>query len=431
MGKERRQSGGAGERPAHIESATPVKPSNTTLTSGSKSKSEKSKSSTNGEQRRSIAAFRSELNANRKAKADDAEAERTKKRRRSSATEAASTKELSQVLQATEATLPTTATNGDTVMEDVAESGAAETDSSRAVAVTLRRSSTSMSAEQRQSRPVVPLWDVTKPTAGCFLRVDPIYSPDEKYLILATSRAVEVYSTETSLLVRKVTFSSLHTITRIAISQTHPDQLYAASQAGTVFKIDWLGGRIIHQWETSTAISHMACMESPVSDQDVLITASDLPTQGFALSYHQVPDSNKTSTVKTRIIDSPSEPVHALFAMPQGEAIFAATGDNLTIATLEPHQDPSKKGQLHAQSRRVQSSEPIVSISAMRSPDSDDIDLVLGGLRNNIYIYADIFGQLSASFEGKSVNASLTPRQLNGHRSTVEAVKWSLDGKSA
>lgn len=54
-------------------------------------------------------------------------------------------------------------------------------------------------------------WKVSKPMGGRMLDIDPIFTADEKYLILTYNTSIQIYSAVDSLLVRRIPITTLDT----------------------------------------------------------------------------------------------------------------------------------------------------------------------------------------------------------------------------
>jgi len=87
---------------------------------------------------------------------------------------------------------------------------------------------------------------------GRMLDIDPIFSPDERYLIVTYNTSIQVYSTEDSLLVRRIALPipgtdgenelvSAHIVASV-LSKSDADYVWVASSDGRIWHINWTSG---------------------------------------------------------------------------------------------------------------------------------------------------------------------------------------------
>lgn len=88
-------------------------------------------------------------------------------------------------------------------------------------------------------------WSITRPEGGAFIDHDPVLTPDEQFLILATKQDIHVYATKTSLLVRTLHVAKNSEI--VTYAQILPQEQYLAVglKDGSLLKYDWTTGRKI------------------------------------------------------------------------------------------------------------------------------------------------------------------------------------------
>ncbi|KAB8304819.1 hypothetical protein EYC80_004160 [Monilinia laxa] len=258
-------------------------------------------------------------------------------------------------------------------------------------------------------------WRISEPVGGRMIDADPIFSEDEKYLILANRMSLLVYSTSDSLLTRTIRFDhSKHTFAHIVaykFSPTDSNIVWVALSDGAIYRLDWTTGAGNDQsWKiSSTGCIHMtvASMISAGRRRDVVFT---------------------TET-----------PINYLQTAHGGSVLLAASGKSVLLGYVR-NLDFDTTDKVRYVFRVFDSTSTILSLDARVSPrtSTDDrnipkkipvVDVVVGDSRGVIFLHRDLLGNLIQS-ENKSYASmiNLVPAKLHWHRKGVQTVKWSLDG---
>jgi NET1-associated nuclear protein 1 (U3 small nucleolar RNA-associated protein 17) len=265
-------------------------------------------------------------------------------------------------------------------------------------------------------------------------------------------RGVHVYSTSTSTLVRTLSVSSLETVASYALSVTHPNRLYVATEAGSIALWDWQSGREILAVPPKWPIRAMVVTQLYGTTYDTVFT---LETERInenikndrIVSRHFLTDKNG-QTVSTHVPLFWVENQDLLFlqVVDDGNAIFAASAQKMFFGNIKSElvnsnvdEDPLSFDRRYIW-RILESNDPLTCFDAkVRSRPADHkldrsnllnakmYDLVCGGIYGDIFIYEDVLHKLEEN-EVKPNSSLLAPRLMRWHREAVGAVKWSLDG---
>ena len=280
------------------------------------------------------------------------------------------------------------------------------------------------------------------------LDIDPILTPDEKFMILAYNTSLQVYSCADSLLIRniKLPVSSgtehLEHIISACLSPLDPDFVWVASSLGRIWLINWTTGdgasshvKIKCDFISGMSVDSMdfgdetrdvpfVCIRKASRWQIVACTIQDRGLKSTAILFSQEKDFA----------------IHNIQTLRNGHTIVASADRNVLLGSL------TRKGasldQVAYQFYTFDCSDDITCLDA-RSADrvhlnratqrkqGDDpvIDIVVGCARGPVFLYNDILPQLQILSKGKSRDFSLQPRKYHWHRRAVHAVKWSRDGK--
>ncbi|KAL8939434.1 MAG: hypothetical protein Q9216_003353 [Gyalolechia sp. 2 TL-2023] len=283
-------------------------------------------------------------------------------------------------------------------------------------------------------------WRVSEAVGGQMLDIDPLFSPNEDYILLAHNASVNVYSTATSLLVRKLRLSHSERLSTFAISSAEPNHLYLATRTGIIQLWDWLEGRLLHFWLFQSQVYSLATSTLADKDQDIeqLVYTVDRYGAGpWRISAHRLHlEAEITEGVTLR---KSKESITAFKVIDHGRVIIATSGSILTIGVAEVSEELSLKN-LSYTWRDIECSEWISCFDVRmvkaenntsgKNPQLPRTDVVIGGLKGSLHVYDDLLRHLVRK-EKRSSKAYVddwTPRKLHWHRSTVLSVKWSRDG---
>ncbi|KAF1813005.1 tricorn protease domain 2-containing protein [Eremomyces bilateralis CBS 781.70] len=262
---------------------------------------------------------------------------------------------------------------------------------------------------------------------GRFLAIDPIFSADEEYLILATRRSVELYLLADSLLSSKFIVPPQYgAITAVAISNVEPSSMYVATSALRILLWDWSLEKAISIWETAHAVKHIAVVPGKSPEEEALLAV-------FHLS--QKDRTKLTPAIVAKSVKSGDgfigEP-WTVFESSMEITGLKAIGDECLVAVSSRSVaigEPSKTDQSYTW-RLVEVNERISSFDAksLKVDSKSQLNLALGGEDGIIYSYENILRKLKQT-ERSIGSLNLAPRLLHWHRGAVGSAKYSNDGK--
>ncbi|KAK4193452.1 NET1-associated nuclear protein 1 [Podospora australis] len=289
-------------------------------------------------------------------------------------------------------------------------------------------------------------WKVQSPMGGRMLDIDPIFSPDERYLIVTYNTSIQVYSTEDSLLIRRIALPVTATednnehamghIVASALSKTSPDFVWVASSDGRIWYINWTSGAGADSPFTVDAkkILDMTvdAFEIGGSTVDVLLVLQRLTKSSAQIfAYDTQALSKKTGKLLHKYDESPQ----LLRSAAGGRVIVAAAKEVLHIGFLKPNKFASLQDlayRFHAfdvpDIITCLEVRPTVRPTKKGGVELHAVEVIVGCARGAIYLYSDLLSKLSGVGANSGTAGSIQPRKYHWHRRAVHSVKWSEDG---
>ncbi|KAL8700890.1 MAG: hypothetical protein Q9201_005210 [Fulgogasparrea decipioides] len=291
-----------------------------------------------------------------------------------------------------------------------------------------------------------PSWIVSEPVGGQMLDLDPLFSPKEDYLLIAFGNLILVYSTATSLLVRKLHVGRSDRISTFVFSSADPNHLYVGTKEGVIQIWDWLEGRKLHFWFTKCRIFAIAASSQVDADESSeLVYTIDRKGAGgpWRISAHRLRSGSEADQSEVVTLRKSQEPITAFKVVEHGKCIIATSGSVLTLGTSDvPAQAPL--GNVSYTWRDIECPEWISCfdvriVHGEESPTKKQsgkdlrigrIDIVIGGLKGSLHVYDNLLRNLirRERKSDKEMLGDLTSRQKHWHRNAVLTVKWSRDG---
>ncbi|KAF1974874.1 WD40 repeat-like protein [Bimuria novae-zelandiae CBS 107.79] len=291
----------------------------------------------------------------------------------------------------------------------------------------------------RQSDP----WSISAPQGGWFLPQDPVFSPDEKYLLLGKLRALDVYAVDTSLLVRSLPLSSSSVALAYALSSTNRDLVYVASSAGNISLWNWTDGSKLGRWEFGSNAKHLVVVEQPSVARDLVFTHEEVKDKHI-VSVHALYTGEEASKTEVKQILQNSRPITGMQVLLQGKLVVLSTANSMIVGKRQKRNKTALQ-EFEYTFREFEMSRRVTTFHAfVPMPDGNDkalaevhdhLDLAVGDDEGAIHLFDDVitkFVAVERSLKEKSEKKvgleSLAPRRLHWHRSAVRSLKWSLDG---
>ncbi|KAK3329452.1 hypothetical protein B0H66DRAFT_610318, partial [Apodospora peruviana] len=294
-----------------------------------------------------------------------------------------------------------------------------------------------------------PAWKVSSPMGGRMLDIDPIFSLDERHLILTYNTSIQIYSTDDSLLVRRIALPITESrsedgdelvsaqIVSSVLSKSSPEYVWVACSDGRIWRINWISGAGA---DTPFTVKAKKVLDVVVESVEIDSAADDvlLVLQKLKKSSAQIVayDSKALSASSGKVFYTFDEHPQLLRSVVGGKAIVAAAKETLHIGVLKRRKAPSSLGDLEYRFHSFNVSDIITCLDVRATMqmtkkgglEIQSLDLVVGGARGAIYVYSDVLSKLPAGESTSLKAAPIQPRKFHWHRRAVHSVKWSEDG---
>ncbi|KAL2180241.1 WD40-repeat-containing domain protein [Thermothelomyces heterothallicus CBS 202.75] len=295
---------------------------------------------------------------------------------------------------------------------------------------------------QSKSQP----WRLSKPMGGRMLDIDPIFSPDERHLLITYNTSIQVYSTEDSLLVRRIALPipgsdgenelvSTHIVASV-LSKCDTDYVWVACSDGRIWYLNWTSGSGV---DAPFKVEAKKVLDMTVDAVELGGKAEDVVLVLQKLTYSSAQifayNTKALSAGRGTLLHTYDESPQLLQSVAGGRLIVAAAKGTLHIGQLKPKKLASLGDLVY---RFVCFDVPdIVSCLNVRHTvrttkkggiEIQSVDLVIGGARGGIYVYHDILSKLPGEGSASSKAGLIQPRKYHWHRRAVHSVKWSEDG---
>ncbi|RKF55297.1 U3 small nucleolar RNA-associated protein 17 [Erysiphe neolycopersici] len=295
-------------------------------------------------------------------------------------------------------------------------------------------------------------WYLSPPIGGRMIRSDPVFTADEKFLIVATRATIQVITVANSLLIRSINLkldqstAASSQIVTTCLSPSRKNIIWVACSNGSVFCVDWTTGDMADSFWTvsSTGCSHMtvASIESNGRRRDVIFTTGNRKDEGYRTTANELADISGPISTASRTIYTSKEPIQILRVSTDGSVIVGASAKRILIGRIRST-DFDTVDKIKYQFRTLETKDFITSLDLRLSqrPDIQQspkkktlkapiVDVVVGNNRGIIFVHNDIAGKLFSQSQNEIISSSIgwMPSKLHWHRHAVHSVKWSLDG---
>ncbi|MCJ1404621.1 hypothetical protein MMC11_007847 [Xylographa trunciseda] len=287
-------------------------------------------------------------------------------------------------------------------------------------------------------------WQISDAVGGYLADLDPVFSVDEKHLLLAYESSICIYATNTSLLVRTLLMSAKQSrITGFTLSPSNPSLLYVALRQGLVEKWNWRAGQRLGKWIIGSQISGITAI-SQIShnvEEDLVYTA-DGRAGSWMITAHYLRLRESAHQTEAHTLYKSTEPISSVKVLGSGSVVTASAGSRLILGNITSPQNAALKNVKYTW-REITCPEWITAIDAhirggqkevdsggtiKASPaSSNSIDIVIGGLKGSVYVYRNLLANLIQKERKKQIPTPVS-QHLHWHRTGVGAVKWSADG---
>ncbi|PSR87176.1 WD40-repeat-containing domain protein [Coniella lustricola] len=285
-------------------------------------------------------------------------------------------------------------------------------------------------------------WRISEPMGGRMSDVDPIFSADEKFLLVTFDTSLQVYSAADSLLVRRIALPVVGAnngapyLVASALSQTSPNLVWLAASDGRIWRIDWTKGTGAQDcFRTKAGVIHDMTVGAATLNKtltDVLIVSESLKGTTKLVAY----DPTNLSNPQSHVLQNDSDKVNIVRTAAGGLILVAAAANTLVVGALKQSSMQSIQD-LQYDFFSVNAVDDICALSIRHSPKRSGsrkktsfdpseslVDVAVGCVRGAIYVYSDLLSQLQNASK-KGLDA---PRKQHWHRKAVHSVAWSKDG---
>ncbi|KAK4217597.1 WD40-repeat-containing domain protein [Rhypophila decipiens] len=292
-------------------------------------------------------------------------------------------------------------------------------------------------------------WKVSNPMGGRMLDIDPIFSSDEKHLILTYNTSIQVYSTDDSLLVRRIAIPvakprpenegepvPAHIVSSVP-SKVSPEHIWVACSDGRIWHINWVLGtgmdrpyllmtkNVLDMTVESVELGSLA--------EDVLLV---LQTSTKLLAQIVAYTTKALASNSGKVIHTCDESPQLLRSAVGAKAVIVAANDVVHIGLLKTKRKSANT--LEALEYRFTAfNVPDIitcldirpTLQTTRSGDElQALDLAVGCARGAIYAYKDVLSKLPTTASSSHKGSPIQPQKYHWHRRAVHSVKWSEDG---
>lgn len=290
-------------------------------------------------------------------------------------------------------------------------------------------------------------WSLSPAQGGWFLPVDPVFSSDEKYILLAIPTSLQIYSTETSLLTSTLPIGGTGvTITAYALSSADPNQVYIADSNKLITLWDWVDGKKIGRWDIGAIVRNMAVITQPGSNDD-LVFCHEAGSK-HVINVHALRTKGQASESELKHVLKTTANIQGIQVLLQGKYAIIATATSIIVGKrLKPSKTAIQDFEYVW--REFEFSKHITTFNAFfrtqevaakaKKPvqdQRDNLDLVVGDETGVILLFEDILASFAALDRTQKPNKndtynaeSMRPKRLHWHREAVGSVKWSRDGR--
>jgi NET1-associated nuclear protein 1 (U3 small nucleolar RNA-associated protein 17) len=288
-------------------------------------------------------------------------------------------------------------------------------------------------------------WVSSRAQGGWFIPADPVFSSDEKYLLVADSKSLRVYATETSLLANTLSADNTGILTAYTPSPTNTHLVYVAYSNGHIILWNWVVGKMVGRWNIGATVQHMTVTAPPGSEakgkaENDLIYCHEADEGCHTISVRVLLTKRHDTHAELKQVKqvlSASSAVRGLQVLLQGKYVVAATTDSIVVGKRAKASKTALEDFEYVW-REFKFSKHITTFSVFHREQQDNgnqrdvLDIAVGEETGVILLFEDILASFAmvekSSKDGADNAASFRPKRLHWHRDAVGSIKWSLDG---
>jgi NET1-associated nuclear protein 1 (U3 small nucleolar RNA-associated protein 17) len=268
-----------------------------------------------------------------------------------------------------------------------------------------------------------------------------------RHLIITYNTSIQVYSTEDSLLVRRIAlpvtgtddtteFVATHIVSSV-LSTCDADYLWVACSDGRIWHINWTSGAGV---DTPFRIEAKKVLDVAVDaveiggkSEDVLLVLKRLTKSSAQIVAY---NTKALSTGIGKLLHTYDESPQLLRSAAEGRLIVAAAKETLHIGALKA----KKLASLDDLTYRFHCFDvpdivtcldirPTLRTTKKGGLELQSVDLAVGCARGAIHVYHDVLSKLPGEGSASSRAGIIQPKKYHWHRRAVHSVKWSQDGQ--
>ncbi|PWY66856.1 WD40 repeat-like protein [Aspergillus heteromorphus CBS 117.55] len=281
----------------------------------------------------------------------------------------------------------------------------------------------------------IPLgsWSSFSVAAGQYSNLDPIFTPDDEYILLGLETTVHVYSLATSRLLRALQLHDGDRIVGFKLSPEDPKCLYIIASSGSVSKWDWLSGEQCSYWDACyRTVSVDVCLDDSEADSLFFLREHNDGKRQIVVRHLNDAELQDNTILETNV------QINHLRVACKGQFVIAHGDQHVFFGRTSIGQSSRP---LQYTWREMNHSVSVVCVDVrphtishrpgVQSPKDQrslgKIDIGFGALDGSILVYHDIL-RFFDDDDGRQGGKNVTPRRLHWHRSSVNSVRWSRDG---
>ena len=241
--------------------------------------------------------------------------------------------------------------------------------------------------------------------------------------------------------------SSPNQLSSFCFSATNPQNIYIATNTGTILCWDWEVEQLVGRWTLDSPISSIIAAADTELADDVIFTLRK--TKRCLIEQHTPGRGKESGKLKSQRLLEVARPLRMVQVLAEGDIIITAYNGGLYVGELRKQSLNSSHNAVYTW-REVSCMEPLTCFDARyrcsetvsfskkkksaKREATGSLDLAIGGVRGTIIVLRDFLRKLKVEKdERKNLTTSsdlLSPRILHWHREAVGSVKWSQDGMS-
>ncbi|KAF2115825.1 hypothetical protein BDV96DRAFT_520159 [Lophiotrema nucula] len=288
-------------------------------------------------------------------------------------------------------------------------------------------------------------WQVGPPIGGWFLPQDPVFSHDEKHIFLANSTSVQIYATDSSLLMNTLPGRS-GSIAAFALSATRPNNIYVANSEGIITIWDWTNASKVASWAIEANVRSMKVVPAQADTNQDLVYSYESGKKHI-INVHALRTKHDEAPTELQKIFETAAAVVDFQILLEGRIVFVACQTAVFVGKRR-NKSKTTLQDLEYTWREFRTTKPVTTFNSFVRPSQsstkargsqqaprDHLDLAIGDSEGVIHLFEDILSSFASIEQGQKksqktdVNVEgLKPKRLHWHREAVGSVKWSQDG---